>query len=183
MKIIILLVFLAHFSFVCASTYNEIENVYIDALIQRYKILGDNLWQIIKENRISQPIVAVDQIITEHQTFFMDKDLEELMFNVYRLKFQFYYETKSFKNCSQEERLLKLLDEMKVPGNINEKLTSTDSQIYCVDSVTEYYRKKAKKPNELFGFILKVKMDYLHLFETGSRHFSFPNQAYQFCAS
>lgn len=140
----------------CASLNNEIENVYIDALIQHYKILGDNLWKFVKENRISQPIVAVDKIITEHQTFFMDKDLEELMFNDYRLKFQFYYETKSFKNCSQEDRLLKFLNEFKVPSNINEKLTATDSQIYCVDGVTSYYKKKAKKPNELFGFILKV---------------------------
>lgn len=156
MKIIILYIFLFHFLFVFASANNQIENVYIDALIQRYKILGDNLWTFIKENRISQPNAVVDKILTEHQTFFSDKDLEELMFNDYRLKFQFFYETKSFKNCSQEDRLLKLLNDYKVPGNVNEKLISTDSKIYCVDRVTSYYKKKAKKPNELFGLILKV---------------------------
>lgn len=155
-KIIPYICLLLHYLFVCASTNNEIENVYIDALIQRYKILEDNLWTLVKENRTIEPIIVLDRIITEHRTFFMDKDLEELMFNDYRLKFQFYYDTKSFKNCSQEDRLLKLFNDYAVPSNIYEKLTSTDSRIYCVDSVTSYYKKKAKKLNALFDFILKV---------------------------
>lgn len=157
MKTFIFYVVLVQFLlFGSASTHNDIENVYIDALIQRYKILEDNLWMFVKENRIAQPTVVVDKIITDHHSFFMDKDLEELMCNVYRLKFQFYYETKSFKNCSQEDRLLELLNNLHAPSNITEKLTLIDSQIYCVDRVTSYYNKKAKKLNELFSFILKV---------------------------
>lgn len=161
MKLIILYIYLAyHYLFVCASANNEIENVYIDALIQRYKLLEGVLWKFVNENRTFQPIIVLDKIITEHQTFFMDKDLEDLMYNDYRLKFQFYYETISFKNCSQEERLLKLLAEFPVSSNIDEKLISTDSRIYCVDGVTSYYKKKAKKPADLFSFIIQVKRDH-----------------------
>lgn len=156
MKIIILYLYLAQFLFVRALLNTEIENVYIDALIQRYKILENNLWKYIKESRLAKPIDVVDKIITEHQALFMEKDLEELMLNDYKLKFQFFYETKSFRNCSQEDRVVKLLNELQIPNYINEKLISTDTQIYCFDRVTSYYRKRAKKPNELFGVILKV---------------------------
>lgn len=156
MKIIILYFCFAKFLFVCASVNTEIENVYIDALIQRYKVLEDNMWQFINESRILKPIVVIDKIITEHQMFFTNEDLKEMMLNYYKLKFQFFYEIKSFKNCSQEDKLLKLLNEIQTPDHIIEKLTLVDSQIYCVDRVNSYYKKSAKKLNELFDVILKV---------------------------
>lgn len=156
MKVIILYAYLVQFLFIGASVNTEIENVYIDALIQRYKILENNLWNFIKENRLAKPNVVVDKIITEHQAVFMEKDLEELMMNDYKLKFQFFYEIKSFKNCTQEDRLLKLLNESQYPSYISEILSASDSDIYCVDRVSSYYRKKAKKLNEIFGVVLKV---------------------------
>lgn len=155
MKLIILYYYLAKCVYVCALVNIEIENVYIDALIQRYKSIEENIWQLIRENRLVKPNIAVDKIISEHQLFFSDRGLESLMLNDFRLKFQFFYETKSFKNCTQEDRLLKLFDELQIPNYINEKLI-TDSQLYCVDRVTFYYRKKAKKLNQLFDVILKV---------------------------
>ncbi|XP_037024802.1 uncharacterized protein LOC119066426 isoform X2 [Bradysia coprophila] len=152
MKIFFLFVYLAQLSS-SASINDEIENVYVDALIQRYKVLSANLWKFVREKSNSQPYVAVNEIITKHQAFFMDRNLEELLFNNFRLKFQFYYETKSFKNCSQEELFVNLLDELNVPSHIKEKLISTDNHIYCVDGVTSFYRKKAKKTSDLFGLI------------------------------
>ncbi len=163
MKIFILSMFVTLCSIACASNSNEIENVYIDALIQRYKIMEDNLWQFVNDNRLLQPISVLDKIINEHQTVFLDNGLEELMFNVYRLKFQFYYETNSFQNCSEEDRLMELLNDFKVPEYLYETLTSTYSQIYCVDRVTSYYKKNVKKPIQLFGYILKVKFRYENL--------------------
>lgn len=156
MKVIFLFLCLAQLSS-AESINDDIENVYIDALIQSYKVLSDNLWTFVRENRISQPYVTVNEIVTQHHSFFMDKSLEELLFNDFRLKFQFYYKTKSFKNCSQEDQLLNLLDELAVPSNIKEKLISTDSRIYCVFGVTKFYKKKAKKPSDLFAFVSKVK--------------------------
>lgn len=161
MKIIILNFFLIFGSpsvYGYATDENQIENVYIDALIQRYKLISDNLWRYIEENRLLQPLTVVDKIITDHQTLFTDNGLEVMMLNDYKLKFQFYYETIPFKNCTQEDQLLQLLRELQVPENhsIYKNWNAKDVQLYCVDRVTSYYKKKFRTPIELYAPISKV---------------------------
>lgn len=84
-----------NFTIAFEDTADSIENVYIDALIQRYLTAESSLWNDLKSGRI-RPNEFVSKIRKEHTAVFSSETLAPVMGDEVKLKFSKYLNLSGF---------------------------------------------------------------------------------------
>lgn len=149
---------------------NAIENLHIDFLVQRYLHLENDLWNYVYSSGAKSKDI-IFKIRSDHSDFFSNSGLDEVINDVYRVKFERFLNLTEFDNYAQEDLLLITLAEQP---------TGTVQSGYHATSVTIINNYNRIVSEDLFSVIKEVS---LSIKETIQNTFSWPSETSFFLLS